>query len=198
MIILLNKVTKLSGYFQSMDKEYIAGIKLGLVTDTWDIEGKVIEQKSTVKLNPDKIKEVVSSFYGDFYQTPPIYSAKKIKGKPAYYYARYKKNYEQNIELKKEKVKIYKIDIISLLKDILTIKVRCSSGTYIRSLAFDIGKKLGCGATIVELIRNKIGSYDINKSIELEDLECIAEWPTLKNNYGIIRAEDIAIPLNYE
>lgn len=180
-----------------MDKEYTAGIKLGIVTDTWDIEGKVIEQRSSINLNPDKIKKVVSSFYGDFYQTPPIYSAKKIKGKPAYYYIRDKKDYKAEIELKKEKVKIYKIDIISLNKDILTIKVCCSSGTYIRSLAFDIGKKLGCGATLVELIRNKIGRYDLSDSIALEDLEYIAAYACLKKNYsGIIRAEDIDI-LNY-
>lgn len=196
LIILLNKATKSSVYFQSMDKEYIAKLKLGIITDTWDMEGKIIKQKKLKDLNLNEISQVVSSFSGDFYQTPPIFSAKKIMGKPAYYYARSKKKYGDDIKLKKELVKIYEINIISLEEDLLTIKVICSSGTYIRSIAYEIGKKLGCGGALVELTREKIGSYDLKNSIDLEDLELIASGSGLSSYRGIIKAADIKIPNN--
>jgi len=180
-------------YFQSMDKHYTAKLKFGIITDTWDIEGRIIKQKKVRDLNLNKISKIVASFSGDFYQTPPAYSAKKIKGKPAYYYARGKNNYNADIKLKKEMVRIHKIDIISLEKDILTLNIVCGSGTYIRSLSFEIGEKLGCGATLIELIRTKIGSYDLKNSVELNDLEMIASGSDIKNYNGIIEIKEINV-----
>jgi tRNA pseudouridine55 synthase len=180
-----------------MDKEYIAKIKLGIITDTWDMEGQIIEQSRVKKISLEKLSEVVNSFSGSIYQMPPVFSAKKISGKPAYYYARSKKIQKEEIKLKPEIVKIYKIDIISLKEDIFDIKVKCSSGTYIRSLAFEIGRKLGCGATLAELIRNKIGNYDLKNSIEIDKLELIALGFDIKKfNNSIIPAEDIIIPFS--
>ncbi len=111
--------------------------------------------------------KVIKSLEGDFNQVPPIFSAKKIKGKPAYAYARKK----EKITLETKVVRIYNIDFISFDGENVVIKIKCSSGTYIRSVVNIIGKMLGCGATLISLLRTRIGSYDIAESLTLDDLE---------------------------
>lgn len=164
-----------------MDKEYTAVFKLGMTTDTWDIEGKVIEKKDIIDVKSDDLKIVISGIVGVFDQIPPIYSAKKIKGKPAYYYARSKRYDNKDIRLKSVPVNIYGIDIISFNGSEVKIKVSCSSGTYIRSLVYEIGKKLGCGATLIELTRERIDGFDLKDSIKLEEIKLIYETGNLKN-----------------
>lgn len=161
------EATKKLSQFLKADKEYIATLKLGEVSDTFEREGKII--KRIVKKPPilKKIKEILKSFLGEIKQIPPPFSAKKVKGKKAYELAR--KGIK--MELRPEKIKIYQIEILRYKFPFLKIKVRCSSGTYIRSLAFDIGEKLECGAYLEKLVRTKIGKFTLKKAISLSNLD---------------------------
>ena len=160
------KFTKKLSFFQKKDKEYIAVLKLGLVSDTFDKEGKI--KKIEVKKIPKKkeVENVLKSFLGEIEQRPPLFSAKKIKGQKFYQLAR--KGIK--IKPKKEKIKIYQISILSYSFPLLKIRVKCSSGTYIRSLASDIGKKLKTGALLQDLLRTKIGKFSLKKAIKLEKI----------------------------
>jgi len=160
------KFTKKLSIFQKKDKEYVATIRLGAESDTFDREGKIVERKVEKVPERKEIEEVLKSFLGEIEQIPPIFSAKKVKGKKLYELAR--KGIK--VEPKPKKVKIYEISILEYRFPHLKIKVKCSSGTYIRSLANDIGKKLGCGAFVEELIRTKIGEFSIENAIELSKL----------------------------
>jgi tRNA pseudouridine55 synthase len=158
--------TKKLSVFQKKDKEYIATLRLGAESDTFDIEGKIVEKKVEKIPERKEIEEVLKSFLGEIEQIPPAFSAKKIKGKKLYELAR--KGIK--IKPKPQKVKIYEISILEYKFPYLKIKVKCSSGTYIRSLANDIGKKLGCGAYVEELMRTKIGEFSIENAVELSKL----------------------------
>jgi len=158
--------TKKLSNFQKEDKEYIATLRLGAESDTFDREGKIVERKVEKIPEIKEIEKVLKSFLGEILQVPPIFSAKKIKGKKLYELAR--KGIK--IEPKPQKVKIYEISILEYKFPHLKIKVKCSSGTYIRSLANDIGKKLGCGAYLEELIRTNIGEFSIENAVELSKL----------------------------
>ena len=160
------KATKKLSQFQKLDKEYIAKIRLGAVSDTFDREGKILILKK-VKIPKEKeVKEVLENFVGEILQTPPPFSAKKIKGVKLYELARK----GILVKAKSKKVKIYKIKLLKYKFPYLEIKVNCSSGTYIRSLAKDIGEKLGCGGYVEELRRTKIGNFRVEKAQKLENL----------------------------
>lgn len=175
VIVLLNRATKLSREFQLLDKEYNAVFKLGLITDTWDLEGKVVRKEISVNIKEEKFRQVVTGMRGVFNQQPPIYSAKKIRGRPAYYYAR-KKDYDnRDIVLETNPVYINAIDILSFDGLDASIKVVCSSGTYIRSLIYEIGNRLGCGATLTGLVRNKIGYFCLKDSVKTSEIKSIAK-----------------------
>ncbi|HHE67672.1 MAG TPA: tRNA pseudouridine(55) synthase TruB [Candidatus Parcubacteria bacterium] len=158
--------TKKLSRFLKADKEYIGLLKLGAVSDTFDKTGKILEKEKIKKPTKDEVKKVLESFLGEINQTPPLFSAQKIKGKPLYQLAR------KGIKIKPraKKVKVNKIEILNYSFPYLKIKVKCSSGTYIRSLANDIGKTLGCGAYLEELKRTKIGSYSLEKAVELSKI----------------------------
>lgn len=162
--ICIGKATKLSDELVSENKVYKVKMLLGVETDTYDITGKIVFANT---LNEDEIyiKERIKRFIGKSSQIPPIYSAIKIKGKKAYEYARN----GENVSLKPREIEIFNIDDIdvNLRKRQVSFVVSCTKGTYIRSLVHDIGIKLGCGATMIELKRLKTGDFDINDSIDL-------------------------------
>ena len=160
LILLSGKNTKKSGEFLKLDKVYEATIKLGYVSDTGDTEGK-IEKKSDREVDLKEIQEVLKRFIGDIEQTPPKFSAIKINGQRAYKLARKGADFE----MPKRKITIYNIEILEYKYPILKIRSHVSSGTYIRTLAEDIGKKLGTGAYCESLRRLKIGEYDV-KDVE--------------------------------
>lgn len=172
LLILIGKATKQFDELRKLDKEYEMTIEFGWQTDTGDREGKIVKKLSNLEIKKlrvmkKEIKNVLAGFVGEYEQEIPLYSAAKFKGKPLYWYAR------RGIETprssrgirspsgKSKKVKIKGIEILGYdeKKKQLTIKVTCSSGTYMRSLAVDIGKKLNVPAVMVKLIRTKIGSY---------------------------------------
>lgn len=160
LILLSGKMTKKSKEFLKLDKVYEATLKLGYTSTTGDPEGEITEINRD---NPDinQIEQTIKSFIGAIEQTPPKFSAIKINGERAYKLAR--KN--QDFEIPPRKVEIYNIDILEYNYPELKIRTHVSSGTYIRTLAEDIGKKLGTGAYLTSLRRTKIGNYDVKDAI---------------------------------
>ncbi len=165
LIILTGKKTKLMGEFLKMDKEYHATLQLGVESSSHDLETGVTERVKDLDLSLAQLEDALKKFTGRIEQVPPAYSAKWLDGKRAYRLAR------QNVgfELKPKLVTIEKIEIQSFNCPFVDLRVVCSSGTYIRSLARDIGTELGCGAVLAKLIRTRIGTYTVEAAIRLED-----------------------------
>ncbi len=188
MIILINKATKLADAFLKLPKEYIARIKFGIETDTLDIEGKIISRKDSAGLSIDNINKVLDGFKGTIKQVPPMYSALKHNGKPLYKIART----GGSVQRKTRHVEISRIEVSDFDGNILTIKVCCSSGTYIRSLASDIGKSLGTVAVLYGLERIKIGGFCAEGSVKLKEILDIEKINIrIKNNGKMICIEEI-------
>ena len=170
--LLLNSGTKLSKYLINHDKEYEVTLKLGIKTDTLDSEGKILEERkvdTTILQNTENIKNVLNSFVGKQEQIPPIYSAIKVKGKKLYEYARS----GEKVEVQARQIEIYNIELqeVDIEKQEIVFKVECSKGTYIRSLCEDIATRLGTIGYMKELNRTRVGSFRIEDSITLEELE---------------------------
>ena len=169
--ILVGKGTKLSAYLINHDKEYEVTLKLGIKTDTADSEGKVIDEQNVDNsmMQSEKIVKVLDSFIGKQMQTPPIYSAIKINGKKLYEYAR--KNIEVEIEPRQIEIFSIQLDEINEDEKIICFTVKCSKGTYIRSLCENIAERLGTIGYMKELNRVKVGIFDIKNGIKIEELE---------------------------
>lgn len=167
MIVLVGKsATKQQDKFMKQDKVYYAKIKLGIKTDTGDLEGQIISQSDFSNITLEQIKSVCNSFIGETEQEPPMYSALKVNGKKLYELARK----GITVERKKRKITIYNIDILSFNGNEIEIRVKCSSGTYIRVLAQDIGTKLKTDATLSFLRREQIGPFSLDNAVSLENL----------------------------
>lgn len=168
LVILVGPATKFQSRFMTMPKTYVATLKLGQISNTYDVTGSKsqITSTKTQKIIKSQILNMLKQFIGEIKQTPPIYSAIKIKGKRAYELAR--KGIKP--KLKPRKVKIYDIRCREYKWPKLKIEVKCSKGTYIRSLAHDIGKKLSCGAYLEKLTRTKIGKFNIDNSVRIDKL----------------------------
>jgi len=166
IVICTDEDTKKSEKIVHMVKEYIGTIELGKRTDTDDVEGRIIEEKNVQNYTKEKIQQVLKGFEGEIEQVPPQFSAKKIKGVRAYKLARS----GIQLKLKPRKVNIYSIELLDYSGDEIKIKVECSKGTYMRALARDIGEELGCGAYLKSLTRTKVGSYNIDNSVNIENI----------------------------
>ena len=147
-------------------KKYIADIRLGAVTDTYDRTGQIVEEKETAPPSKEEVKKVLNGFQGEQEQLPPMYSAKKVKGKKLYELARQGKE----VERKTVTINIYSIELLKYEFPDLRIKVQCSSGTYLRTLAYDIGRELDCGAYLQELQRTAVGGYKLKSAINIEKI----------------------------
>ena len=164
--VAVNNATKVIEYMEMDDKTYVAELTLGIVTDTEDIWGNVLEENS-VNSSEDEIINVVNSFVGKQSQVPPMYSALKVNGKKLYELAREGKTIERTAR----DIEIYSIEDINVVENKVSFKVHCSKGTYIRTLCSDIGKKLGCGATMSALDRIQAGEFTKESSVSLENIE---------------------------
>jgi tRNA pseudouridine55 synthase len=172
--ICLGEATKVSGYLLDSDKIYLGTIKLGERTNTADAEGEVIETRPVENIDEARVREVLAQFIGEQEQVPPMYSAIKQNGQPLYKLAR--EGIE--VERKARKISIFSIDLLRLSDSELEIEVHCSKGTYIRTLAEDIGEVLGCGAHLSALRRTQSGPFDMEHVVTLPELEQLAEKGT--------------------
>ncbi len=164
--VSIGKATRLIEYLND-DKEYLATVQFGKNTDTYDIDGEVI-YNSDIKVTYDDVVKALRNFEGEIMQLPPIYSAIKVNGKKLYEYARENKH----VEVKPRQVFIQNIELKNFDYDNQTaeILVSCSKGTYIRSIAYDLGKMLGCGAYLSKLCRTKAGKFNLSESVKIDDL----------------------------
>ena len=171
--ICLGKATKIIDYMMENEKAYRVSFKLGIVTDTYDLEGKIISERDASNISKKEIMKAISEFIGNIKQVPPMYSALKQNGVRLYELAR------KGIEVEREArdITIYKIENIDI-QDEITMDVYCSKGTYIRSLCFDIGEKLNVGATMTKLCRMKNGNFTLQNGVNIEDLN----EDNIKNN----------------
>jgi len=182
--LCFGEATKFAHYLTDADKTYVATVKLGETTNTGDAEGEVLERRD-VNVSLMQFEAACQQFIGEINQVPPMYSALKHKGKAMYEYARA----GIDIERKARLITIYQITVESLQQDVAVITVTCSKGTYIRTLAEDIGKQLGCGAHLIGLRRTATANYKIAQTITLEQLEAM----TLQQREAALMPEDSAV-----
>ena len=171
LVICLGQATKIAEFLVGMRKHYQGEMILGISTDTQDSEGKIVQEKKVeADINEKRIKDTFRKYEGTISQTPPMFSAVHYQGKRLYHLAR------KGIEVKRnpKKVKIYQLNLIDFnqkVNPIVKFEVICSKGTYIRTLCNDIGDELGCGAYLSNLIRKKVGNFNIEDSLNLEKLK---------------------------
>ena len=165
--ICLGEATKFSSYLLNADKTYEALIRLGYKSSTGDMEGEIIKQKIDKMPSLAEIRKVICEFIGTSEQLPPMYSALKYQGKPLYSYAR------DGIDIPRPKraIQIHIIDLLAYEEDQLRLKIKCSKGTYIRTLAEDIGAQLNVGAYLIELRRTNIGNFSIENALNIDKIE---------------------------
>lgn len=168
--LCFGEATKVSGFLLDADKYYLATCKLGVKTTSADAEGDVVETRAVENYSKKQINSAIKHFIGDIEQIPPMHSALKVNGQPLYKLAHQGKV----IERKARPVHIFEIDVLRHEGDELELAVHCSKGTYIRTLAEDIGEKLGCGAHLSALRRTASGPFNLEDSVSLEELERLA------------------------
>ena len=169
--ICLGEATKFSGFLLNADKRYSADFRLGTVTTTGDAEGEVSKIRDFVPFTRAQLEAVISGFTGEIEQIPPMHSAIKIKGQRLYKLA------HQGIEVEREprRITIHSLELVDFGDDVMTVDVFCSKGTYIRTLAEDIGEALGCGAHVQALRRTVVGPFEASQMISLANLEALAK-----------------------
>ncbi|WP_347156802.1 tRNA pseudouridine(55) synthase TruB [Pontibacter chitinilyticus] len=167
LILCTGKYTKRIDEIQGQEKEYIGTIILGQTTPSYDRETEVTETRDISHLTEASIKAAAASFVGTIEQVPPIYSAVMVDGKRAYDLARKGKS----AELKPRTITIQAFDITALEGETISFKIVCSKGTYIRSLAHDLGQQLGCGAFLGSLVRTRIGEYKLEDALTIEAIQ---------------------------
>lgn len=170
LVLCLGSYTRLSQFAAAADKRYRAALLLGIETDTFDADGRVVAQRADcVPQKGEVVRQVVASFLGALVQTPPMYSAIKVGGRKLYDLARQ----GQTIDRPSRDVEIYSIEIAAFEPPHLHIDVHCSKGTYIRSLASEIGRKLGCGAHLSALRRTGVGAVDLSLCADIQALDAL-------------------------
>lgn len=195
LVVLVGPAVRLSEYVSASDKRYQATIQLGSSTDTYDSEGTITATSSVEDLSEDHFNEILSRFVGEIEQVPPPYSAVKVKGRKAYEMARK----GEEVELEPRKIQVYSLELLEWAPPEVVIDVYCSSGTYVRSLANDLGRALGTGAHLIGLRRTKSGRFTLRDAVPLRRLkeafgagdwyrhlipaaEALGDWPMVELN----------------
>jgi tRNA pseudouridine55 synthase len=169
LVIALGEATKFAGGLLGADKAYRAAVKLGMRTATGDAEGAVLS-RSDVAVSESALRQALERFRGEIEQVPPMYAALKHGGRPLYVYARR----GESVERSPRRVAIRCLELESFAGDTASLRVECSKGTYIRTLAEDIGEALGCGAHLAALRRFAVGPFSVEQSITLQDLDSLS------------------------
>ena len=199
--ICIGKATKVSELILNKDKGYICELTLGITTDTYDSSGEILERYEDFNVSLEELEKAFDSQRGEIKQLPPMYSALKINGKRMCDLVRSGRSDE--IELKYRDVNIKKLEILSYKDNKVMFYVKCSKGTYVRSICYDVGQALGCGGHMSFLLRTESGKFNLDNSITLEELEIIKENETLDNylydidyvlsNLGLIDINPLAV-----
>ncbi len=193
LIVLIGPAVRLSEYVSASDKRYQAIIRLGATTDTFDADGRFTSKDETPEITEEQFETTLKTFVGEIIQTPPPYSAVKVHGRPAYDMARE----GEEVQLEPRKIQVYSLELLEWAPPEAVIDVYCSSGTYVRSLANDLGDKLGCGAYLTGLRRTKSGRFTLRDAVPLRKLreafdagnwyqfvipaaEALSDWPALE------------------
>ena len=166
LVLLLGNATRLAQFFQQSDKTYRALIRLGVTTSTYDLEGEVKSRNPVPDFSTRELEETLRGFRGEIEQIPPMFSAVRVGGERLYEKARR----GETVERKPRAVSIHCIELVELAGPDLVVEVRCSAGTYVRVLAHEIGKKLGCGACLGELCRLRSGDYQLSDAVQIDEL----------------------------
>jgi tRNA pseudouridine55 synthase len=166
LVLLLGRATRLVQFYSGRRKRYSAGFRFGFSTDTFDSDGEAEGPDAAPSLDRSVLERFAAERVGRFEQMPPVFSAKKIHGRPAYELARKK----QVVELKPVEVEVFEYKLTEIEGPIARFVVECSSGTYIRALAHEMGQKLGCGAHLAEITRLAVGEFSLEQAIKLEEL----------------------------
>ncbi len=200
LVILIGPAVRLSEYVSASDKRYQAIMRLGTTTDTYDSDGRVVSSH-TVDVDEKQFNEVLQQFIGEIEQVPPPYSAVKVKGRKAYEMARE----GEEVDLAPRKIQVYNLELLEWAPPEAVIDVYCSSGTYVRSLAHDLGEKLGCGAHLIGLRRTKSGRFTLRDAVPLRKLrdafedgrwyqylipaaEALSDWPAQELTHEMVEA----------
>ncbi len=170
LVMLIGKATRISQYLMSVDKVYEGEATLGVVTDSQDAEGEVMSTQPVPELTEARVREVMKGSLGDQYQTPPMHSAIKIGGVPLYKLARK----GEEVEREPRFIRIAAFNLLSFATPKITFDLHCTKGTYVRTVASDLGQKLGCGAHLSALRRTGSGKFTISQCLPLEQIEALS------------------------
>lgn len=169
LIMLIGKATRASQFLMGLDKEYEGTIELGKVTNTQDAEGEVVETRPVPALTEAQVKAALATFLGDQYQTPPMFSAIKIDGVALHKLARK----GEEVEREPRFIRVHSFELTGLALPRFDFRVRCSKGTYVRTLAHDLGHKLGCGGHLAALRRTAIDKFHVSQAATIEQIEAL-------------------------
>jgi tRNA pseudouridine55 synthase len=167
LLVLIGRATRISQYLVGLSKCYRGTMKLGVSTDSHDIEGKVVAVGNAENITVDMIKDMAKNFIGDQLQTPPMFSAKKINGKKLCDLARKGKVVDRDPQF----IRVHSLEITDHRGDEIDFFVHCSKGTYVRTLVNDLGERLQCGAHLISLCRTTVGNFTIENALTLEEIE---------------------------
>jgi tRNA pseudouridine55 synthase len=170
MILLIGKATRISQYLISLDKEYEGTIELGKVTDSQDADGEVLETRPVPPLTEAEVRTAMQGFIGDQYQTPPMYSAIKIDGVPLYKSARK----GEEVEREPRFIRVMSFDLLRFASPHIDFRLQCTKGTYVRTIAHDLGGRLGCGAHLAALRRTATQNFHISQALTLDQIEALS------------------------
>lgn len=176
LLICFGKATRLSSQFMNLKKTYKGIMRLGITTDSGDLDGNITSLKKPVSADLRKIEAVFQKFTGTITQVPPMYSAVKVRGEELYKKARR----GEIIDRPARSVTIYKLDVLAFHNAEIEFRCECSKGTYIRTLVEDIGKHLGCGAVLASLVRKAVGTYTVNNALSWENVMLMSREDLLK------------------
>jgi tRNA pseudouridine55 synthase len=170
LVILVGKATRLSQYLTNLDKEYEGTVEFGKITNSQDADGEVMETRPVPPMTEEELRAALQGFLGDQYQMPPMFSAIKIDGVPLYKSARK----GQEVEREPRFIRVSSWDLLRFAPPRFDFRLRCSKGTYVRTLAHDLGQKLGCGAHLAALRRSATGAFRIEQALTLDQIEALS------------------------